>query len=184
MTLIIGTPGAEALAAMLRAADIPVLVRQDNSISEKELATADAAVTVSAAKLKNMRDDLTVYTWGDNERSPFSDGHICTPTELVSVLTKGKDRLFFSCGAAVELTGATAEYNGRTVRFSKSEMRIIKCIHSSSLPLPAELIAESCFGKSNAKSVMTHVWKINKKFSSLTSEKLIVREKSGGYRIN
>ena len=131
-----------------------------------------------------MRDDLTVYTWGDNEWSPFSDGHICTPAELVSVLTKGKDRLFFSRGAAVEFTGATAEYNGRTVRFSKSEMRIIKCIRFSSLPLPAELIAESCFGKRNEKSVMTHVWKINKKFSSLTSEKLIVREKSGGYRIN
>lgn len=183
MILIVGIDRAEALADILRAADIPAIVRQDDDIGEEELTMAEAAVARTAARLKNMRDDLTVYTFGGKDKPPFSDGHADDPAELITMLRSDTNGLFFSCGAAIDMHRATAEYKGSTVKFSKSEMRIIKCIRASALPVSAELTAECCFGSGNTRAVMSHVWKINKKFGSLTSERLIIRKAEGGYRI-
>ena len=186
MILITDLDGAPAFADILRSADIPVIIRCKESITEDELSYVSAAVSRSAAKLKNMMDDLTVYTFGDGDIPPFSDGHARNPSELISfikTMSHTENNLLFFGGAAVHISCAFAEHNGKTVTFSKSEMRILKCIISSTIPLPAHTVAEACFGKEDPRSVMTLVFRINKKFSSLASKKLIMRAKQGGYFI-
>ena len=131
MILITDLDGAPAFADILRSADIPAIIRCKESITEDELSYVSAAVSRSAAKLKNMMDDLTVYTFGDGDIPPFSDGHARNPSELISfikTMSRTENDLLFSGGAAVHISCAFAEHNGKTVTFSKSEMRILKCI--------------------------------------------------------